>query len=443
MKTARAVSLKVLLATSPAPGSQSQSLDRALARYLPLLNEARDRGLAQHLSYSTLRWLGATQFISRRLLKKPLKAKDRDIHLLIQMGLVQLWREAIPAHAAVHETAAVARGLRKPWAVPLINGVLRNFQRQRQQLEAELQDSPARWSCPEWLLQEVKAAWPDNWQAILNANNQAAPMWLRVNLRQYSRQKYLALLHENKLTAVAGKWSSAAICLEQAVPVNQLPGFANGAVSVQDSAAQLAAEILAPQAGDRILDACAAPGSKTCQLIELQPEIAHLTALDNSEKRLRKLTENLQRLQLDCEIICADAAAAKNWWDQRKFDRILLDAPCSSTGVIRRHPDIRWRRQAEDIATISKLQQQILNQCWQLLKPGGRLLYATCSILPAENQLVVTSWLESVSNARVVPLETDWGLSAGVGKQLLPGVSDTGEDGDGFFYCLLEKLPHE
>ncbi len=437
MKTARLISLKVLLATSPGAGGKSQSLDRALAHYLPQLEESRDRALAQHLAYTSLRWLGATEFISRRLMKKPLKAKDRDIHLLIQLGLVQLWREAIPAHAAVHETAAVARGLGKAWAVALINGVLRNFQRRRQELEAEVESSPARWSCPEWLVQELKLNWPENWQNILNANNQAAPMWLRVNLQKYRRDEYLELLQNHNLSAIAGKWSAASICMEQAVPVNQLPDFAEGAVSVQDSAAQLAAEILAPQAGDRVLDACAAPGSKTCQLLELEPKIAHLTALDNSDSRLNRLRENLQRLQLDCEIICGDASQSSTWWDGQHYDRILLDAPCSSTGVIRRHPDIRWRRKPEDISTISKVQTRILSECWNMLKPGGRLLYATCSVLPTENQQLISKWLATVNDVVVISLEVDWGLVAGDGRQLLPGSSN--EDSDGFFYCLLEK----
>lgn len=440
MKTARSVCLKVLLATSPTPGQKSHSLDAALARLLPQLEEARDRSLAQRLAYTTLRWLGATQFISRRLLNKPLKAKDRDIHLLIQLGLAQLWQEAIPAHAAVHETAAVARGIGKPWAVALINGVLRNFQRRRQQLEAELMDSPARWSCPQWLLEELQQSWPEHWQAIVGANNKPAPMWLRVNLQQHSREEYLNLLEAQSMAATAGKYSSASICLEQAVAVDQLPGFAQGAVSVQDSAAQLGAEILAPAAGHRVLDACAAPGSKTCQLLELQPGISSLTAVDSNESRLLRLHENLQRLKLQADVVCGDAASPKDWWDGKYFDRILLDAPCSSTGVIRRHPDIRWRRQPEDINTISKLQSRILQQCWGLLKPGGRLVYATCSILPSENQQLVTNWLATVNDASIIPLEYAWGLSAEVGRQLLPGNRINGEDSDGFFYCLLEKI---
>ncbi|MBE9548485.1 MAG: 16S rRNA (cytosine(967)-C(5))-methyltransferase RsmB [Proteobacteria bacterium] len=439
MKTARLTCLRVLLATSPGKGKNSKSLDVALANYLPKLEEARDRALAQRLAYSTLRWLGATEYFSRKLLKKPLKSKDRDIHLLIQIGLVQLWREEIPAHAAVHETAAVARGLGKPWAVSLINGVLRNFQRQRETLVSGLEDSQSKWSSPDWLIKRLQADWPQDWQAILTANTRQAPMWLRVNLNKQSREDYLNLLQKQGITATAGSWSKAAICLQQACPVNHLPGFEQGTVSVQDAAAQLAAEILDPQPGERILDACAAPGSKTCHLLELEPAISELTALDNSSTRLQRVSENLERLELECKIVTGDAANVASWWDGQDYDRILLDAPCSSLGVIRRHPDISWRRQAADIDSVRKLQLKILSSCWKLLKPGGRLLYATCSILPAENQTVITDWLDTVADARAISLKVDWGQTAGDGRQILPGRGDDGADGDGFFYCLLEK----
>ncbi|MCF6224988.1 MAG: 16S rRNA (cytosine(967)-C(5))-methyltransferase RsmB [Xanthomonadales bacterium] len=439
MKTARLTCLRVLLATSPAKGKKSMSLDAALANYLPKLEESRDRALTQRLAYATLRWLGATEYFSGKLLKKPLKNKDRDIYLLIQLGLVQLWREEIPAHAAVHETAAVARGLGKPWAVSLINGVLRNFQRQREILEAGLAQSPARWSSPDWLIQRLQAAWPKHWQAILSANNQQAPMWLRVNLIKHSREDYLKQLQAEGIAATAGGWTKAAIRLEQACPVNRLPGFSEGAVSVQDSAAQLAAEILNPQAGDRVLDACAAPGSKTCHLLELEPKISEVTALDSSATRLERVSENLQRLNLDAKILTGDATKPADWWDGQTYDRILLDAPCSSLGVIRRHPDINWRRQPADIDTVQQIQFEILSSCWKLLKPGGKLLYVTCSVLPTENQAVIERWLATVDNARTLPLSTDWGLSAGTGRQIIPGEDEHGNDGDGFFYCLLEK----
>lgn len=441
MKTARLTCLRVLMATSPGKGKKSMSLDAALANYLPKLEEPRDRALAQRLAYSTLRWLGATEYFSRKLLKRPLKSKDRDIHLLIQLGLVQLWREEIPAHAAVHETAAAARGLGKPWAVSLINGVLRNFQRQRESLESGLNDSPAKWSTPDWLIKRLQADWPLHWQAILSANHQQAPLWLRVNLGKQSRQDYLSQLQTQGIEATAGNWSKAAVRLGQACPVSQLPGFDQGAASVQDAAAQLAAEILNPQPGDRVLDACAAPGSKTCHLLELEPGIAELTALDSSSKRLERLSENLKRLELQCKIVTGDATNADTWWDKQSFDRILLDAPCSSLGVIRRHPDINWRRESADIETAQALQLKILGSCWDLLKPGGHLLYATCSILPAENQAVIQTWLDTVTDASTIPLSDSWGLEAGPGRQLLPGQNDNGDDSDGFFYCLLEKSP--
>jgi len=439
MKTARLTCLRVLLATCPAKGKKSKSLDAALANYLPKLEEPRDRALTQRLAYATLRWLGATEYFSSKLLKKSLKNKDRDIHLLIQLGLVQLWREEIPAHAAVHETAAVARGLGKPWAVSLINGVLRNFQRQRETLEAGLAQSPARWSAPKWLIQRLQTDWPQHWQAILSANSQQAPMWLRVNLNKQSREGYLKRLQADGIAAVAGHWTKASIRLEQACPVSHLPGFSEGTVSVQDAAAQLAGEILSPQAGERLLDACAAPGSKTCHLLELQPNILEVTALDSSSTRLERVTENLQRLNLTAKVLTGDANTPADWWDGQSYDRILLDAPCSSLGVIRRHPDINWRRTPADIESVQAIQFNILSSCWPLLKPGGRLLYATCSVLPTENQEVIERWLDTCDDARTILLSTDWGLSAGAGRQILPGQDENGNDGDGFFYCLLEK----
>ena len=427
------------MACVPAKGKKNISLDAALADQLPRLTEVRDRGLAQRLAYTSIRWLGATEFFTQKLLKKPLKSKDRDIHLLIQLGLVQLWREEIPAHAAVHETAAVARGLGKPWAVSLINGVLRNFQRQRAELESALEDSPARWSAPAWLRKRLAQDWPQHWQAIITANTQQAPMWLRVNLNKHSRDDYLKLLDKHDMPATAGSWSNAAICLDKACPVEQLPEFNQGAVSVQDAAAQLAAEILNPQPGDRVLDACAAPGSKTCHMLEFESEISELIALDNNPGRLRRLTENLQRLELKCKLVSGDAGDSSAWFDGQLFDRILLDAPCSSLGVIRRHPDIQWRRQPEDINTVTAIQRRLLEHCWTLLKPGGHLLYASCSILPIENQNLIKGWLSTVSDATPIPIDTNWGLVAGYGRQLLPGQSDGGDDSDGFFYCLLEK----
>lgn len=439
MKTARLTCLRILQATAPAKGKKSMSLDAALANYLPKLEEPRDRALTQRLAYATLRWLGATEYFSSKLLKKPLKNKDRDIYLLIQLGLVQLWREEIPAHAAVHETAAVARGLGKPWAVSLINGVLRNFQRQHKVLEAGLAQSAARWSSPDWLIKRLQTDWPQHWQAILDANNQQAPMWLRVNLGMQSREDYLKRLQADGIVAVAGRWTKAAIRLEQACPVTRLPGFSDGTVSVQDAAAQLAAEILNPQPGERVLDACAAPGSKTCHLLELEPKISEVTALDNSSTRLARVTENLQRLNLNARVITGDASKPSDWWDGQCYDRILIDAPCSSLGVIRRHPDINWRRTPANIETVQAIQLQILSSCWPLLKPGGRLLYATCSVLPTENHEIIGRWLDTVKDARSLPLSTDWGLAAGAGRQILPGQDESGNDGDGFFYCLLEK----
>ena len=408
--------------------SLSAVLPTALA---PLAPEARP--LLQELCYGTLRWLGRLDALLSRLMRRPLKDKDADIRALLLSGLYQLEYMEIKPHAAVSETVAATAELGKPWARGLVNGVLRTYQRDRARLLGEVdRDEATALAHPRWLVEALQAAWPDRWAEIAAANNARPPMTLRVNLRQGSREAYLETLAAEGLEAQPAPHTEAGITLARPVSVERLPGFDQGRVSVQDGAAQLAAQLLAPQPGERVLDACAAPGGKTGHLLERGAGV-ELVALDSDPERLRRVEENLRRLDLPAQLIAGDAGAPETWWDGRPFDRILLDAPCSGTGVIRRHPDIKHLRRGEDIAPLAEQQGRILRALWPLLKPGGMLVYATCSIIPEENDRQVARFLESCRDARELPIAAEWGHTATAGRQILPG-----EDGmDGFYYACL------
>ena len=412
------------------------TLDDALKQQLPDLDDSRDRGLAQRLAYGVLRNLSALEFLLARLLRKPLRKKDRDIYYLLILGLEQMWLESMPEHAVVYETGQVARQQRKPWAVALVNAVLRNFQRRKDELLQALQaDECAAFSHPAWLLKRMQHDWPDDWQALAMANNQAAPLWLRVNRSRCSAREY-AQQHASQLGAITFcDFAPDALCLARAVNVENLPGFAEGLVSVQDPAAQLVVDLLSLEPGQRVLDACAAPGGKTVHMLERQPGLDFLLAVDSSEVRLQRLRDNLQRAQLDCQIMCASAAKPGDWWDGEPFDRILLDAPCSSTGVIRRHPDIKWLRRDCDIDQLATRQLHLLNSLWPLLKPGGMLVYATCSILGAENHELLKRFTDGATDLEVLPIEGQFGTRRDPGHQMSPHIDAS----DGFFYAIIRK----
>jgi 16S rRNA (cytosine967-C5)-methyltransferase len=397
--------------------------------------------LTQAMCYGVVRYLQRLEFFASQLLTKPLRKKDHDVHLLLLLGIYQLEAMSIPDHAAVSETVKVCKALNKDWARNLVNGVLRQFQRQQDQLNKIIEkNSDAYNSHPQWLLGEIQTAWPDNWQAIVEANNQLPPMTLRVNRLQTTTHDYQEKLQQAGIKSYQQADAPDALTLEQPCDVSNLPDFDKGICSVQDAAAQLAALLLDAQAGETILDACAAPGGKTAHILESQPQLKKLLALDLEEKRLQAIHENLARLDLSADVVCGDAAEPDSWWDGKLFDRILLDAPCSATGVIRRHPDIKILRRAEDIPQLIKLQQQILDQLWPLLKPGGMLIYATCSILPQENTQQVEYFLARQADARLAEIDANWGIATSAGRQILPGTS--GQDGngmDGFFYAQLYK----
>lgn len=400
--------------------------------------EHHDRALAQDLAFGAARWQPRLQLLADKLLEKPFKAADKDVEALLLIGLYQLLHSRIPEHAAIGETVGCAGALKKPWAKGLLNAVLRRAQREHEAIFAELDRDPVLHTAhPRWLQKQLKAFWPEHWQAICAANNAHPPLILRVNRRHGSRDAYLEELRSAGLAAEPCTFSRDGVRLLQPCDVTTLPGFKEGRVSVQDEAAQLAADLLELAPGQRVLDACAAPGGKTCHLLEVEPGLGEVVAVDLEAKRLARVRENLDRLHLEATLIAADGRATGAWWDGQPFQRILLDAPCSATGVIRRHPDIKLTRKPEDIPALAQLQGELLDALWPTLAPGGILLYATCSVLPTENSETIAAFLARTPDAQEVAIAGEFGLQPAHGRQLLPQL-----DGhDGFYYAKLFKRP--
>jgi len=395
---------------------------------------ARDAGFARRLAYGVLRWYGALDWLAGNLLQRPLKKRDADLHRLILLGLYQLWREDVPPHAAVHATAACARDLGKPWATGLVNALLRRFQREREAWLVRLASHEARFSHPGWLLGRLREDWPNDWAAIVEANNCQAPLWLRRNRRRKGSENITARLEQAGFGVRTCNPTPDALLLEPAAPVHDIPGFDEGLLSVQDAAAQLAAPLLQPQAGERILDACAAPGGKACHLLELEPGL-ELTAVDLTADRTGLIRESLRRLGLTAQVVEGDATRPEDWWDGQPFDKILLDAPCSATGVIRRHPEIKWLRSEQQVRAARDRQRLLLDRLWPLLGAEGMLVYATCSVLHCENDRQVEAFLGRHSDAHCIGPAFSPGRQLSPGRQILPG-----EDGmDGFYYAVLRK----
>jgi 16S rRNA (cytosine967-C5)-methyltransferase len=332
------------------------------------------------------------------------------------------------------------RATGKRWAVPLANAVLRAYQRRQAELEASADAQPmSRYAHPDWLIEMLRADWPQDWQAILTANNERPPFVLRVNARQGEVASYQAALQAEGMQNTTLSVAEQALRLDQPVAVERLPGFADGAVSVQDAAAQLAAQLLDVHAGMRVLDACAAPGGKTSHILERSPELAELVAVEIDPARVPRIEQNLQRLGLSAQIIIGDAGQPDNWWDGRQFERILLDAPCSATGVIRRHPDIKLLRRAADLDELTAIQASLLDAVWPLLAPGGMLLYATCSVLRRENEHQIGRFLQRHPDAQEAELQRSWGRKVSHGRQIFPGAAGGDMDMDGFYYASLIK----
>ncbi len=430
------MNIRILAAETLAPLLRHQgSLNAVLPAALERCPE-RDRPLLQQLCYGTMRDFHRLNLLATQLLRKPFQARDYDIRALLLLGLYQLRSLRIPAHAALHETVAACTGLQKSWAKGLLNGTLRHYQREAERLEAALSQREAwQYNHPDWLISKLRHNWPEHWQQILAGNNaEPAPLTLRINRQQCSRDAYLRQLAAEGTEAQATPFSPDGISLAQACDVDSLPGFREGACSVQDEAAQLAVGLLDLQPGQRVLDACAAPGGKLCHILEAQPQLAAVEAVELEARRLPRIEENLARIGLRATLHLGDAAAT-DWWDGQPFDRILLDAPCSATGVIRRNPDIKYLRKGEDIQPLTEIQWAILRNCWQLLKPGGRLVYATCSIFPQENERLIGRFIQQQPDALHKPIDAAWGLERPLGRQLFP--SPGGHDG--FYYAVLEK----
>jgi len=418
-----------------------RALDSALEHQFATLPPAlaRERPLIQEMAYGTVRWLLQLEPLIRERLAKPLKAKDRDIESLLLVGLYQLLHMQVAAHAAVKETVEAAGVLKKEWAKGLVNALLRRVLREQEPIRARLAQDEQR-AHPDWLLARLRQSYPQDWRAIADANNARPPLTLRVHARRTTPAAYADRLRLAGIDARALPEVDSALIVGRPVPVELLPGFREGEVSVQDAAAQLAAPLLDAPPGGRVLDACAAPGGKAAHLLERDPRL-ELVALDIDAARLESVRENFARLGLHARLTCGDAARPEDWWDGRLFDRILLDAPCSATGVIRRHPDIRLHRRPEDVARLVATQARLLDHLWPLLAAGGKLLYVTCSILPEENRQQTEAFLARQPRAHaetlIHPALAHHARADGPGFQILPGAGDM----DGFFYaCLTHNL---
>ena len=415
---------------------QGKSLDAVLKNYFEAHDvNNQDRAFVQELVYGVCRWYGALNKSVSNLLRSPIRKKDRIVHYVILVGLYQLRYLQTAEHAAVGETVNACTQLNKQWAKKLINGCLRSYLRNNSS-ESSDKNNDNILSHPDWLNKELRSAWPEQFNDIVACNNIRPPMCLRVNRRINSVDEYLAKLDSENIAASTDPYSEDGIILEQAVSVSALPDFFAGAVSVQDTAAQIACDFLPAQAEMHVLDACAAPGGKTAHLLERHNNQLNMTALDVSESRCEQLQNTLQRLNLDANIVCSDASQKPNWTvPLQGYDRILIDAPCSGVGVIRRHPDIKHHRTLADVEALEKTQAAILNNLWPLLKPGGLMLYMTCSILPQENEQQISKFVGNQNDAMLTELKHPNALKLKYGVQTLPGIHNM----DGFFYSLLTK----
>lgn len=408
---------------------QHKSLDDALD-----LETQQDLSFVKFLTYGLLREYESLSFLLDKLLNKPLKAKEIELKLILLLGLLQLKNAHTPEHAAINETVELTKLNHLDYAKGLVNAILRRFVREKTALLSQL-DAANLTEHPAWLLKKIQHTYP-NWQSIINSNNTQAPMHLRVNQRKTKTSEYIKQLQEHNIKAITHEGLPDAITLNEAISVTELPNFQEGWVSVQDLAAQQAAYILDLKRGQYVLDACAAPGGKSCHILEHCD--VHLTSMDISKRRLNLIHENLTRLNLQAEVREGDASTTQKF--DKLFDRILIDAPCSGTGVIRRHPDIKFLRQAKDINQLHELQVKIILECAKYLKPNGLLLYATCSILEEENDATIKTALETLKSFSTEPIKHSpppdiTTKITSYGWQILPKTTGS----DGFYYALLRK----
>lgn len=414
---------------------QILELGKSSRECLPLAqarHSAQDSAWLQEMVMGVLRQLPLLQTWLRERLDKPLKGNKKIIEHLLLIGMYQLKFTRVSEHAAINETVNGTAPLGGAALKGLVNGILRNVQ--RESFDIQSLDPIIASGMPKWLFKQLANAYPNDIDSIIANTNAIAPIWLRVNRRKCSLSQFTEALDKHQLRYKLTASHPDAVILESRLDVTAIPGFEEGWFAVQDGAAQLAAPYLAPQPKDRILDCCAAPGGKTGHILELQPELSTCVAVDADHLRLERVSENMKRLGHQPIILQGDASLPNTWWDGEHFDRILLDAPCSATGVIRRHPDIRWLRKRADIDNLTELQSKILDSLWPTLKPGGVMLYATCSILPSENALQIASFLSRTPDAKLDPIAPSE-TTQFPGRQILPGESQM----DGFYYARLIK----
>jgi len=389
---------------------------------------------SKEICFGVCRYFFQLEAIANSLLKK--KPKSNEVWITILIGLYQIYFMRQPEYASVKETVQLLELSQKNWAKSLVNAVLRNAIRNKSQLHLKLMAQlQYKWNHPTWLIEKIQKRWPECWQTILKENDKHPPMTLRVNRLKTTPKHYLELLKEQQLFGTIHPSAKEAIILEQPCPIDKLPGFSEGLISIQDAAAQLAVDLLDIKPNMTVLDACCAPGGKTCHILERYPEVQFCTALDMDKARQQKTKENLKRLKLNADVIVGSALEPQSWYNGKQYDRILLDAPCSATGVIRRHPDIKWLRRPNEINPIKILQQKLLEQLWALLLPGGLMIYATCSILPEENEEQVAKFISKHPDCNYLFINSDWGTATEHGRQILPGDQNM----DGFFYSVLKK----
>jgi len=409
---------------------------RSLSELLPAAQndlDAREAALLQELTFGVCRNYGKLSAIVDELLKKPLRNKDTDVRVLIWLALYEIGFMRTPDYAVTSSYVDLTKKIKKNWARGFVNGTLREFLRRQKEL-TDIASIKSPYSLPEWIQKRINKDWPDHAEDVFAAINTRAPLTLRVNATVTDREKLIAKFDDAGLQVEKCEFAENGVRMTDAPPVTSLPGFSDGEFSVQDQAAQLAAFVLQPVAGERVLDACAAPGGKSCHLLEREPE-TELVSLDSDAGRLERVEQNLGRLKLKAKVVCGDAAIPDTWWDGKPFDAILLDAPCSALGALRKHPDIRLLRRESDIRVLSRQQLELLRTLWTLLKPGGRLIYATCSVLKQENEDCVDKFLAETSDAAENPIDAEWGFATSHGRQILPGQHQA----DGFYYAKLQK----
>lgn len=390
--------------------------------------------MTKEICFGVCRFYYRLEAFALSLLKK--KPKETELWIIILMGLYQLHYMRQPEYAVVKETVELLEPIKKGWAKGLVNAILRNFCRQQETILNSLHKNPLfQLNHPQWFIKQLQQDWPQHWYEIISANDKRPPLVLRVNQLKITREAYLNRLEEYGIKATAHVLASHGIVLDTPTEIRELPGYQEGLFSVQDAAAQMSATLLDLQPGQRVLDICCAPGGKTSHILEMQPQLRQCVAVDIEESRLERVRENLSRLQLQATLVLGDATNPGKWWDGNLFDRILLDAPCSATGVIRRHPDIKLLRTPEEVEQIVSLQRKILSQAWQLLTSGGLMVYATCSVLRQENDTQIAQFLQEHTDAIIESQYGNYGLSSEYGRQIIPGELDM----DGFFYSVIRK----